>query len=58
MDAFVEHGGNFLDTAEFYSRWIPGHNGGESEEIIGRWMQRRGNLYWLLSSSVQKRVQR
>ena len=43
MDAFVEHGGNFLDTADFYSRWLPGHSGGESEEIIGRWMQRRGN---------------
>jgi aryl-alcohol dehydrogenase-like predicted oxidoreductase len=43
MDAFVEHGGNFLDTADFYSRWIPGHKGGESEEIIGRWMQSRRN---------------
>jgi aryl-alcohol dehydrogenase-like predicted oxidoreductase len=43
MDAFVERGGNFLDTADFYSRWLPGHVGGESEEIIGRWMQRRGN---------------
>jgi aryl-alcohol dehydrogenase-like predicted oxidoreductase len=27
MDAFVEHGGNFLDTADFYSRWLPGHTG-------------------------------
>ncbi len=43
MDAFVEHGGNFLDTADFYSRWLPGHRGEESEEIIGRWMQQRGN---------------
>ncbi|HEV2581889.1 MAG TPA: aldo/keto reductase [Ktedonobacteraceae bacterium] len=43
MDAFVERGGNFLDTADFYSRWLPGHVGGESEEIIGRWMQQRGN---------------
>ena len=43
MDAFVERGGNFLDTADFYSRWLPGHVGGESEEIIGRWMQKRGN---------------
>ncbi len=42
MDAFVEHGGNFLDTADFYSRWLPGHTGGESEEIIGRWMRQRG----------------
>lgn len=43
MDTFVERGGNFLDTADFYSRWLPGHVGGESEEIIGRWMQQRGN---------------
>ncbi|HZU68485.1 MAG TPA: aldo/keto reductase [Ktedonobacteraceae bacterium] len=43
MDAFVEHGGNFLDTADYYSRWIPGHKGGESEEIIGHWMQSRRN---------------
>ena len=51
MDAFVEHGGNFLDTADFYSRWIPGHNGGESEEIIGRWMQRRGNRHDMIIST-------
>jgi aryl-alcohol dehydrogenase-like predicted oxidoreductase len=48
MDAFVEHGGNFLDTADFYSRWLPGHAGGESEEIIGRWMQRRGNRHEMI----------
>ncbi len=43
MDAFVESGGNFLDTADFYSRWLPGHTGGESEEIIGRWLKERHN---------------
>ncbi len=43
MDAFAAHGGNFLDTADFYSRWIPGHTGGESEAIIGHWMQSRRN---------------
>jgi aryl-alcohol dehydrogenase-like predicted oxidoreductase len=43
MDAFVESGGNFLDTADFYSRWLPGHMGGESEEIIGRWLKERKN---------------
>jgi aryl-alcohol dehydrogenase-like predicted oxidoreductase len=43
MDEFVQHGGNFLDSADFYSRWLPGHTGGESEEIIGRWMKARGN---------------
>lgn len=43
MDAFVERGGNFFDTADFYARWIPGKRGGESEEIIGRWLHARGN---------------
>jgi aryl-alcohol dehydrogenase-like predicted oxidoreductase len=43
MDAFVEAGGNFLDTADVYSRWAPGNPGGVSEEIIGRWMKARRN---------------
>ncbi len=43
MDTFIESGGNILDTADFYSRWLPGHTGGESEEIIGRWMKERHN---------------
>ncbi|HSN75371.1 MAG TPA: aldo/keto reductase [Anaerolineae bacterium] len=43
MDAFVEAGGNFIDTADVYSRWAEGNPGGVSEEIIGRWMQTRGN---------------
>jgi aryl-alcohol dehydrogenase-like predicted oxidoreductase len=43
MDAFVANGGNFLDTADYYSRWLPGHPGGESEEIIGRWMKKQQN---------------
>ena len=43
MDAFVEAGGNFIDTADIYSRWWPGNPGGVSEEIIGRWMKSRGN---------------
>ena len=43
MDAFVEAGGNFIDTADVYSRWAPGNPGGVSEEIIGRWLKARGN---------------
>ena len=43
MDAFVAAGGNFIDTADVYSRWHPGNPGGVSEEIIGRWMHARGN---------------
>ncbi len=43
MDAFVAAGGNFIDTADIYSRWAEGNPGGVSEEIIGRWMKDRGN---------------
>ncbi len=43
MDAFVEAGGNFIDTADVYSRWVPGNPGGVSEEVIGRWLKDRGN---------------
>lgn len=42
LDAFVDAGGNLIDTANSYSRWVPGHPGGESETIIGRWIARRG----------------
>lgn len=43
LDALVEAGLNFIDTADVYSRWVPGHSGGESETIIGKWMKARGN---------------
>src|SRR4051794_6284896 len=43
MDYFVESGGNFIDTADIYSNWVPGNPGGVAEEIIGRWMKSRGN---------------
>ncbi len=43
MDAFAAAGGNFIDTADVYSNWVQEHPGGESEAIIGRWMQERGN---------------
>jgi aryl-alcohol dehydrogenase-like predicted oxidoreductase len=43
MDAFVAADGNFIDTADVYSRWAEGNPGGVSEEIIGRWMKSRGN---------------
>ncbi|AFE10712.1 aldo/keto reductase [Corallococcus coralloides DSM 2259] len=41
LDAFVEGGGNFVDTADVYSRWIPGHVGGESETVLGKWIASR-----------------
>ena len=40
---YFDNGGNFIDTADMYSQWAPGHVGGESETIIGNWMKRRGN---------------
>ncbi|MEU2436730.1 aldo/keto reductase [Streptomyces rubradiris] len=43
LDAYVEAGGNFIDTADAYSVWVEGHTGGESESIIGRWIAARGN---------------
>jgi len=43
LDAFTAAGGNFIDTADVYSAWVPGHKGGESETIIGRWMAARAN---------------
>lgn len=43
MDEYAECGGNFMDTADVYSAWAPGNSGGESETIMGQWMQERGN---------------
>ena len=42
LDGFVDAGFNFIDTADVYSKWAPGHHGGESEIIIGDWLRRRG----------------
>jgi len=43
LDAYLEHGGNFIDTADVYSRWAPGNAGGESETALGTWMAARKN---------------
>ena len=42
LDAWVDAGMNFIDTADVYSRWVPGHRGGESEAVIGRWLKKSG----------------
>jgi aryl-alcohol dehydrogenase-like predicted oxidoreductase len=42
LDAFVDAGFNAVDTADSYSRWVPGHKGGESETIIGNWLKKSG----------------
>jgi len=43
MDAYTSLGGNFIDSADVYSAWVPGNAGGESERIIGDWLSARGN---------------
>lgn len=43
LDAYVTGGGNFIDTADGYSAWVPGNTGGDSERLIGEWQELRGN---------------
>ena len=43
FDTFYDHGGTFIDTANFYASWYEGCSGGESETMIGKWMSKRGN---------------
>lgn len=43
LDAYTAAGGNFIDSADTYSSWVPGNEGGESETVIGRWLASRGN---------------
>ncbi|MEZ2350607.1 aldo/keto reductase [Caballeronia sp. RCC_10] len=45
LDAFVDHGLNFVDTADVYSAWVDGHQGGESEAIIGKWFKESGKRH-------------
>lgn len=42
LDAFLDSGFNAIDTADVYSRWIPGHQGGESETVLGQWFKEHG----------------
>ena len=57
MDAYVEAGGNLIDTADVYTRWIDGNPGGVSEEMIGRWMRARGNRHEVLvATKVRRRM--
>ena len=43
LDRFVDAGFETIDTADMYSTWVPGNQGGESETIVGEWMKARGN---------------
>jgi aryl-alcohol dehydrogenase-like predicted oxidoreductase len=57
MDAFAEAGGNFIDTADVYSRWFEGNPGGVAEQIIGRWMRARGSREQIvLATKVRGRM--
>ncbi|WP_151524057.1 aldo/keto reductase [Serinicoccus kebangsaanensis] len=59
LDAFLDAGGAFVDTADAYSAWADGHEGGESEAIIGRWMADRGNRdQVLVATKVGKKPDR
>src|SRR5215217_9000827 len=40
LDRFIDAGGTMVDTADVYSAWVPGHQGGESETVIGEWLRR------------------
>ncbi|PQV47118.1 aldo/keto reductase [Paraburkholderia sp. BL21I4N1] len=59
LDAFVDAGLDFIDTADVYSAWVPGNQGGESESIIGKWFQRSGKRSRIvLATKVSKHPQR
>lgn len=59
LDAYSAHAGNFIDTADMYNQWVPGHVGGESESIIGSWMNARGNRSdMVIATKVSKMAQR
>ena len=51
LDFYVENGGSFLDSANKYACWIPGFHGGESEQLIGKWMKKKANRHNLFIAS-------
>src|SRR5919106_1314418 len=51
LDAYVEAGGNFIDTADVYARWVPGNKGGESETALGIWMAARRNRHAVIMAT-------
>ena len=55
LSFYADNDGNFIDTADMYSQWAPGHIGGESETIIGDWMAKRGNRQkMIIATKVSK----
>ncbi len=57
LDAFVAGGGNFIDTADGYSSWVPGNSGGESETIIGEWLAARRPEGLVVATKVSQHPQ-
>ncbi len=56
LDEYFLNGGNFIDTADVYSEWIPGNRGGDSERVIGEWLTARGNRAdMIIATKVGKR---
>lgn len=51
LDAFIDAGFNCIDTADMYSNWVPGNQGGESEAIIGKWIASRKNRDQIILTS-------
>ena len=54
LDAYKSHGGNFIDTADVYSEWKEGNKGGESETIIGNWLQGQDRSSFVIATKVAK----
>ena len=54
LSAYASHGGNFIDTADVYSEWKEGNQGGESETIIGTWLQSRDRSKFVIATKVAK----
>ena len=51
LDAYMEAGGNFIDTADVYARWVSGNKGGESETALGIWMTARRNRHAVIMAT-------
>lgn len=52
MDLYAAHGGNFLDSANKYASWVPGFQGGESEQVVGRWLKDHPRDRYIITSKV------
>jgi aryl-alcohol dehydrogenase-like predicted oxidoreductase len=52
LDRFAEAGGMMVDTADVYSAWVPGHEGGESESLLGEWLKRSGRKDVMVATKV------